>query len=89
MNPNEYPGYRFKYKNPFTNNWVVVLDCKLAEQQGSPLVVNWQDEGGRYQVLCDVHSTIVHCITLRAAKETAQDVEVFCDDCREINNKNA
>ena len=79
-----FAGYRTERRNPYSGGHTIILDCKWADQQNSPLVADWNEEGGRYQVLCNDHSTIVHCTSMPSARAAMKDPLLFCDDCRTI-----
>lgn len=81
---NDFAGYRCERRNPISGGHTIILDCKLAAEQGAPLVEDYVEEGGRYQVLCNVHSTIVHCTNMPTARECMKDTLNFCDDCRNL-----
>jgi len=76
-------GYRAELRNPHSGGHTIILDCKLAVQQGHPLVVDWYAEGGRYQVLCNSHSNIIHCTSMAGARSAMKDPLSFCDTCRD------
>lgn len=78
----DFAGYVAELRNPYSGGHTVILDCKLAERQGSPLVLDYVEEGGRYQVLCNEHGHIVHSPNLPAARECMKDATVFCMVCR-------
>jgi len=78
-------GYRCECRNPLTGGYTIVLDCKLAAEQGAPLVEDYVEEGGRYQVLCDEHGTLVYVTSMRSARLTMRDTTSFCDECREVD----
>jgi hypothetical protein len=78
-------GYRCECRNSLTGGHTIVLDCKLAEQQGAGLVEDYVEEGGRYQVLCNEHGTVVHCTSMYLARSAMRDTTLFCDECREID----
>jgi hypothetical protein len=77
-------GYVAERRNPLTGGHIIILDCRRAEEEGRALVDNWQEEGGRYQVLCDTHATCVHTSNLPSARETMKDATNFCDECRSL-----
>lgn len=83
----DFAGYRAERRNPLSGGHTIILDCKLAEQQGAPLVEDYAEEGGRYQVLCNEHGTIVHCTNMPAARDCMKDATNFCDDCRAIEGR--
>jgi len=55
-----FAGYVSERRNRYSGGHTIILDCKLAEEQDLPLVEDYQAEGGRYQVLCNDHGTILH-----------------------------
>lgn len=75
----DFDGYICERRNQLTGGHNIILDCKRAE-----LVVDYNEEGGRYQVLCNEHSTIIHCTSLPVARECMKDSTMFCDECRLI-----
>ncbi len=77
-------GYRAEQRNPLTGDYTIIFDCQLAEEQGAPLVDDWREEGGRYQVVCNAHATLVYVSSMRAARSTMHDTTEFCDQCREL-----
>jgi hypothetical protein len=79
---NDFVGYVAELRNPHSGGHTIILDCKLAEKQGEPLVKNYAEEGGRYQVLCNDHSQIVHTTNLPSARECMKDATNFCSLCR-------
>jgi len=80
----DYAGYLSEKFNQLSRGYVIILDCKLAEEQGAALVEDYKEEGGRYQVLCDKHSTIVHCTNMPTARACRNDATAFCDICRDL-----
>lgn len=83
----DWAGYRCELRNKYSGGHTVVVDCKLAEQQGAPWVENYKEECGRYMVVCDSHSTTVHCTALPDARGCMKDPTSFCDECRKIEAK--
>lgn len=79
-------GYVAERRNPLTGGHNIILDCKRAEQEGFPLVDNWKEEGGRYQVLCDEHATCVFTTNLPSARSCVKDATNFCDECRGLED---
>ena len=79
----DFIGYRAELRNLHSGGHTIILDCKLAVQQGHPLVVDWDEEGGRYQVLCNSHSNIIHCTSMSRARSAMKDPLGFCDTCRD------
>lgn len=88
MSPNKphrnYAGYKAERRNPFSGGYTIVLDCKLAEQRGTPIVEDYVLEGGRYQLLCDEHGHLVYVDSLRVAGLEMRDSTGFCLVCRAI-----
>ena len=78
----DFAGYRTELRNKYSGGHTIVLDCKRAEEQGAPLVEDWKVEGGRYQVLCNAHSTNLHCTSMLKARVALKDPTVFCLECR-------
>ena len=83
----DFAGYRAELRNPYSGGHTIILDCKRAAEQNCPLVVDWTEEGGRYQVLCNEHSNIVHCTSMPSARSTMKDPLIFCDPCRAIEKR--
>ena len=75
----DFAGYVCELRNPYSGGHTVILDCKKA-----PLVVDYKAEGGRWQVLCNEHSTIVHCTALLDARGCMKDPTAFCEPCRTV-----
>lgn len=63
------------YPNQFTGQHVVVYD---GEKQGMDTF------SGRWQTVCETHGHILSHERLATAREWAQDVAEWCDDCRTI-----
>jgi hypothetical protein len=51
----DFAGYKAELRNEFSGGHTIILDCKLAQAQGTPLVEDYIAEGGRYQILCNEH----------------------------------
>jgi len=68
------------------NNQTRQTDCKRAEKEGNGLVESYEEKGGRYQVSCEKHGTLVYCTNMIATRECMKDATAFCDECREINS---
>lgn len=77
-----FAGYRAERRNPLSGGHTIILDCKWAEDSGVPLVENYAEEGGRYQVLCNAHAYIVHTTSMPSARQVMKDSTAFCDPCR-------
>jgi hypothetical protein len=84
----DFAGYRTERRNPYSGGHTIILDCKLADEQKCPLVADWVEEGGRYQVLCNDHANIVHCTSMSSARSAMKDPLIFCDPCRAIERRN-
>jgi hypothetical protein len=82
-------GYVAERRNLLTKGHNIILDCKRADLEGFPLVDDWRAEGGRYQVICNEHSTIVVCTSLPAARSSMKNSTNFCDDCRALEAQGA
>jgi hypothetical protein len=80
----DFAGYIAELRNPYSGGHTIVSDCKRAEEQGAALVQNYVEEGGRYQVLCNEHGTLVYCTNLPVARECMKDPTEFCMICRVI-----
>lgn len=81
---NDFAGYVCELRNKLSGGHNIILDCKLAAEQGMPLVEDYKTEGGRYQVLCNNHSVIVHATNLSTARAAMKDATIFCVQCRDI-----
>src|SRR3990167_10368239 len=75
----DFAGYVCELRNPYSGGHTVILDCKNAQ-----IVEDYRDEGGRYQVLCNEHSEIVHCPALPDARGCMKDPTMFCVACRKL-----
>jgi hypothetical protein len=82
----DFAGYVCELRNPLSGGHNVVCDCKRAEKEGNALVESYEEEGGRYQVSCEKHGSLVYCTNMRAARECMKDATSFCDECREIQS---
>jgi hypothetical protein len=49
--------------------------------------MDYVQEGGRYQVLCNEHSEIIHCTSMPSARNCMKDATYFCEKCRAIEAK--
>lgn len=78
----DFAGYVAELRNKYSGGHTVISDCKRAEAQGDAIVENWKEEGGRYQVLCNEHGTLVYCTNLPVARECMKDPTTFCQICR-------
>lgn len=43
---NDLVGYKCELRNKLSGGHTVIMDCKLAEDQGKPIVENYKEEGG-------------------------------------------
>ena len=75
---NDFVGYRCERRNPISGGHTIILDCK----QG--LLVDNYKVAGRYQVLCNEHSMIVHCSSMPEARICMKDATAFCGVCRDL-----
>lgn len=67
-----FAGLRLTRPNPLlAGEWVSIYDAEPAGLDG---------EGGRWQTVCETHSTICSHETLALAK-TSLDPREFCEDC--------
>ena len=80
----DFAGYVCELRNKYSGGHTIILDCKRAAEQGMALVEDYKAEGGRYQVLCNEHSTIVYCTSMPSARMCLKDPTFFCDECRAI-----
>lgn len=71
-------GYIAERTNIFTGKKNVIY---LAEEQGLDFV------SGKYAVICDEHSTIIHTSNLLDARILMKDSTQFCDGCQKIKDK--
>jgi hypothetical protein len=78
----DFAGYLAELRNPYSGGHTVILDCKRAADEGVPLVENYVEEGGRYQVLCNEHGHLVYCSNVPVARECMKDPTTFCMVCR-------
>jgi hypothetical protein len=78
----DFAGYVCELRNKYSGGHTVICDCKRADAEGIPLVENYVEEGGRYQVLCNEHSHLVYCTNLPSARECMKDPTSFCMVCR-------
>lgn len=72
-------GFAGEAWNPITSEETIIFDCR----KNPNIVENYKEEGGRYQVVCNAHGSIVHTPSLQDAKLTMMDPLSFCEDCRE------
>src|ERR1700675_3144460 len=80
----DFVGYICELRNKLSRGHISIFDCKSGDKEGRGLVENYVEEGGRYQVLCNEHSTIIHCTNLPVARDCMKDATMFCDECRTI-----
>jgi hypothetical protein len=80
----DFAGYVAELRNKYSGGHTVISDCKRAAEQGAAIVENYAEEGGRYQVLCNEHGTLVYCTNLPVARECMKDPTEFCMICRVI-----
>lgn len=80
---NDFAGYRCERKNVWSGDYSIILDCKLAKQQDSPLVEDYKSEGGRYQVVCNGHGTFQHTTSMPKARKLMRDPPSWCLQCRD------
>ncbi len=78
----DFAGYMAELRNPYSKGHTIILDCKRAANEGTPLVEDFKAEGGRYQVLCNEHAFINHCTNLPTARACMKDPTTFCSECR-------
>jgi hypothetical protein len=78
----DFAGYRAELRNKYSGGHTVISDCKLAVEQGSPLVEDYVLEGGRYQVLCNEHGHLIYCSSMPVARDLMKDPTEFCMVCR-------
>lgn len=82
---NDLAGYVSERRNRYTGGHTILLDCKLAEEQGLPLVEDYRAEGGRYQVVCNDHCTILHTTLRDVAYGAMREPTGFCEFCRTLS----
>jgi len=78
----DFAGYAAELRNPYSGGHTIILDCRRAAAEGTPLVMDYAEEGGRYQVLCNEHAYIVHCTSMPSARMCMKDPTFFCSECR-------
>ena len=78
----DFAGYLCELRNKYSGGHTVICDCKRAEAEGAPLVSDYKEEGGRYQILCNEHSYLIYCTNLPVARECMKDPTTFCMVCR-------
>jgi hypothetical protein len=78
----DFAGYLAELRNRYSGGHTVILDCKRAADEGVPIVENYVEEGGRYQVLCNEHAHLVYCSNVPVARECMKDPTTFCMVCR-------
>lgn len=78
----DFAGYVAELRNKYSGGHTIISDCKRAANEGTPLVENYEEEGGRYQVLCNEHSHLIYSTNLPAARECMKDPTIFCMMCR-------
>lgn len=78
----DFAGYVCELRNKYSGGHTVISDCKRAAEEGSALVENYAEEGGRWQVLCETHGHLVYCTNLPVARECMKDSTSFCMVCR-------
>jgi hypothetical protein len=81
---NDFVGYVCELRNAWSGGHTIILDCKRAQEEGQPLVADYAQEGGRYQVLCNEHGHLVYSPNLPVARECMKDATSFCMLCRAI-----
>jgi hypothetical protein len=79
---NDFSGYVAELRNKYSGGHTIISDCKHAAAAGMPLVENYEDEGGRYQVLCNEHGHLVYVTNLPVARDCMKDPTIFCMVCR-------
>ena len=79
---NDFVGYVTELRNKYSGGHTVISDCKRAADEGQPLVENYIEEGGRYQVLCNDHGHLIYSTNLPMAREMMKDPTIFCMVCR-------
>jgi hypothetical protein len=78
----DFAGYVAELRNPYSGGHTIILDCKRAADEGTPLVEDYKLEGGRYQTLCNEHAFINHSTNMQTARECMKDPTTFCSECR-------
>lgn len=68
-------GYVVSKRNPLTGHYNVVYD---AVEQGL------DDDGGRWAVVCNAHSTIINAATKADAKICMEHSANFCEECQKL-----
>lgn len=83
----DFSGYVAELRNKYSGGHTVISDCKRAASEGNPIVSDYIEEGGRYQVLCNEHGYLVYCSNLPVARECMKDPTTFCMVCRCISGE--
>lgn len=78
----DWAGYRSERRNPHSGGHTVIVDNKIAQEQGNPWVADYEEEGGRYQVICDAHGTNCFTTSMPKAMDLMKDPTSFCETCR-------
>src|SRR6202044_1813278 len=78
----DFAGYICELRNKYSGGHTVISDCKRAAEEGSALVENYVEEGGRWQVLCNEHGHLIYSTNLPMAREMMKDPTIFCMVCR-------
>ena len=74
-----WAGYVAQRKNALSKGYNVIVDTRKGGDWAA-----CEDDGGRYVIICDAHSTLVQSTNLPGARASMKDATNFCDDCREI-----
>lgn len=80
----DFAGYVAELRNRYSGGHTVISDCKRAANEGTPIVADYAQEGGRWQVLCNEHGHLIYCTNLPTARELMKDPTIFCMMCRVI-----
>jgi hypothetical protein len=78
----DFAGYVAELRNKYSGGHTVISDCKRAAEEGNAPVWSYEQEGGRYQVLCNEHGHLIYCANLPVARECMKDPTTFCMVCR-------
>src|SRR5689334_3487241 len=78
----DFAGYIAELRNKYSGGHTVICDCKRAAEEGNPIVHDYVEEGGRYQVLCNEHGHLIYSANLPAARAMMKDPTIFCMVCR-------
>lgn len=70
----DWAGYVCELRNKFSGGHTVVVTAAEA---------GLDQNGGKYVVVCDKHSTLVNTTSVPKARAIMRDPTIFCEACRE------